>query len=198
MKCKGMVALLVTCILLFGCAKAETAWTYETLDGLANRIIGLACDENYVRMFTDDTDVLEQYERMAALKDLPVKEYRFLCLREDMMDTFVSMASAPEWSALAREVLAKRFAGMAPSVINSLGGAAWLAACSVLTETTGYLMPEGFAPGAVLMEYGTDVDVMITFVQTGEDVITATAAFVDAQIASGETLSLFYTEENPQ
>ncbi len=198
MNCKRMAALLITCILLLGCANAETPWTNETLDGLANRIIGLACDENYIQMFSNDPNVVAQYERMAALKGLPVKEYRYLRLREDMMDTFLRTEGTAEWGALTREVLAKRFAGMTPSVINSMGGAAWLAACSSLTEKTGYQLPEGFAPCAVLMDYGADVDVMIIFVRTGEAVVTATASFVDAKLAGGDTLSLFYTEEKPQ
>ena len=61
-------------------------------------------------------------------------------------------------------------------------------------------MPEDFVPCIVLMDFGTDADVMVVFTRTGEETVTAQAAFVSAAVvdAGMEAVLLLYTEDEPE
>ena len=57
---------------------------------------------------------------------------------------------------------------MPSSLLNGQAGAEWLAAASLLTVSETFLMPEGFVPCIVLLDYGTEADAMVVFTQTGQ------------------------------
>ena len=61
-------------------------------------------------------------------------------------------------------------------------------------------MPEDFVPCIVLMDFGTDADVMVVFTRTGEDTVTGQAVFVSAAVvdAGMDTVLLLYTEDEPE
>lgn len=130
-----------------------------------------------------------------------VSERRFFP-RGDAMNALKAMLASqgeemPELSAIAQEALGRRMSGAVVSMLNGTMGTNWLGAASMLSEGESFLMPEGFTPCAVLLDYGTDVDVLVIFIQSGEGVASATASFVAAEaIQGGEgLLSLLYTEE---
>ena len=62
------------------------------------------------------------------------------------------------------------------------------------------VMPEDFSPLLLVTDYGTDVDILTAFAQTGQDTITAQSVFVPADIvdAGMDTVLLLYTEDEPE
>ena len=199
---KRTVAVLLLCLtLLCGCARAD--WADDTADALCERMTALAGERAYVELFTGSEEVLSQVERMAANEGLEVGQVRRFTLRSES-----SYADYAEWeglelpalSAVAGEELERRLAAMPPSLLNGQAGADWLAAASLLTVSETYLMPENFVPCIVLMDFGTDADVMVVFTRTGEETVTAQAAFVSAAVvdAGMEAVLLLYTEDEPE
>lgn len=194
-------ALLLCLTLLCGCARAD--WAGDTAEALSARMTALAVDEAYVSLFTGSEEVLAQVERMAANEGLEAGQVRRFTLRSES-----SSADYAEWeglelpalSAVAGEELERRLAAMPPSLLNGQAGADWLAAASLLTVSETYLMPEDFVPCIVLMDFGTDADVMVVFTRTGEETVTAQAAFVSAAVvdAGMEAVLLLYTEDEPE
>ena len=87
-------------------------------------------------------------------------------------------------------------AAMPSSLLNGQAGAEWLAAASLLTVSETFLMPEGFVPCIVLLDYGTEADAMVVFTQTGRETVTAQAAFVNVETveAAMDAVLLLYTE----
>ena len=199
---KRTVAVLLLCLtLLCDCARAD--WADDTADALCERMTALAGERAYVSLFTGSEEVLSQVERMAANEGLEVGQVRRFTLRSES-----SYADYAEWeglelpalSAVAGEELERRLAAMPPSLLNGQAGADWLAAASLLTVSETYLMPEDFVPCIVLMDFGTDADVMVVFTRTGEETGTAQAAFVSAAVvdAGMEAVLLLYTEDEPE
>ena len=194
--------LLALALCLGGAAQAEADWAGDVSRELAARLIALAADEGYVSLFTSSEDILAEIARMAENEGCEIVSERRFLLREDAIETLWAVMAAegdtpPEMGEAAREAVQKRLGSSVTSMLNGTMGVSWLGAASILSEAGGYLMPEGFAPCAVLLDYGTAADVMVVFAQTGEGVIGASASFVAAQAVedSQEILSLLYTEE---
>lgn len=199
MRKKRTLAALLACAMLLG-GTAAADWADDIADELAARLIALASDEGYVSLFTSSEGVLEQTRRMALNAEQEARTRSRYLMRENPAEVLRAYAASqgselPELSDLAMEALAGRLSGTAAMLLNGQAGVEWLTACSLLTDGATYLLPEGFAPCAVLLDYGTDADILITFAQTGEDTMSASAVFVDAgSVESGAaTLDLFYT-----
>ena len=198
-------AVLLLCLtLLCGCARADWAdWAEEQAEALCARMTALAVDEAYVSLFTGSEEVLSQVERMAANEGLEMEQVRRFTLRSES-----SYADYVEWeglelpalSAVAGEELERRLAAMPPSLLNGQAGAEWLAAASLLTVSETYQMPEAFVPCIVLMDFGTEADVMAVFTRTGGDTVTGQAVFVSADVvdAGMDAVLLLYTEDEPE
>lgn len=194
---KRLAAALLLCVLVPAAALAD--WADEQSDALCARMTALAAEEVYVRLFTDNDQVLSQVERMAANAGAEVKRRRRFVLRDE-----ASYADYVEWEGLelpalsetAAGELEKRLAAMPSSLLNGQAGAEWLAAASLLTVSETFLMPEGFVPCIVLLDYGTEADAMVVFTQTGRETVTAQAAFVNVETveAAMDEVLLLYTE----
>ncbi len=195
-------AVLLLCLMLL-CGYARADWAGEQAEALCARMTALAVDEAYVSLFTGSEEVLSQVERMAANEGLEMEQVRRFTLRSES-----SYADYVEWeglelpalSAVAGEELERRLAAMPPSLLNGQAGAEWLAAASLLTVSETYQMPEAFVPCIVLMDFGTEADVMAVFTRTGEDTVTGQAVFVSADVvdAGMDAVLLLYTEDEPE
>ena len=195
MRRKRLAAALLLCLILPAAALAD--WADERADALCERMTALAAEEAYVSLFTGSAEVLSQVERMAVNAGQEVQQRRRFVLRDE-----ASYADYVEWEGLelpalsetAAAELEKRLAAMPPSLLNGQAGAEWLAAASLLTVSETFLMPEDFVPCIVLLDYGTE------FTQTGEETVTAQAAFVSAQIVESgmDAVLLLYTEDEPE
>lgn len=202
MKKRLLALILLWTLCLGGAARAETDWAGDLSHELAQRLIALAADESYAALFTSSEEILAEVARMAENEGREIVSERRLLLREDAAEALWTIIAAegetpPEMSEATREAIQKRLGSSVTSMLNGTMGTTWLAATSILCETEGYLMPEGFAPCAVLLDYGTAADVMVIFAQTGEGVIGASASFVSsaAVATGGDLISLLYTEE---
>lgn len=83
----------------------------------------------------------------------------------------------PELSDTAQAELKMRLAQLMPSLLTGQAGAEWLAASNVLMVSQTMVMPEDFSPLLLVTDYGTDVDILTAFAQTGQDTITAPERF---------------------
>lgn len=196
-----LIAALLMALLLPAAALAD--WTGDMADALCARMISLAGEEAYVGLFTESPEVLAQVERMAANEGLEARQVRRFVLRsESSYEDYVEWEGLelPELSAEAAGELEKRLTAMPPSLLNGQAGADWLAAASLLAVSETCLMPEGFTPCVVLLDFDTDADVMVVFTQTGEETVTAQAVFVSAAVvdAGMEALMLMYVEVEPE
>lgn len=199
---KRMAAALLLCLtLLCGCARAD--WADDTADALCARMTALAGEQAYVEMFTGNTDLMAHVERMADNAGCEARERRRFVLRdESALAAFADQQGVDmlQLSDTARAQLKMRLALLMPSLLTGQAGAEWLAASNVLMVSETMIMPENFSPLLLVTDYGTDVDILTAFAQTGQDTITAQSVFVPADIvdAGMDTVLLLYTEDEPE
>lgn len=199
---KRMAAALLLCLtLLCGCARAD--WADDTADALGARMTALAGERAYVEMFTGSSELMSHVERMAGNAGCEVQQRRRFVLRdESSFEDFAAAQGAdmPELSDTAQAELKMRLALLMPSLLTGQAGAEWLAASNVLMVSQTMVMPEDFSPLLLVTDYGTDVDILTAFAQTGQDTITAQSVFVPADIvdAGMDTVLLLYTEDEPE
>ena len=193
--------LLLCLTLLCGCARAD--WADDTADALCARMTALAGERAYVEMFTGSSELMSHVERMAGNAGCEVQQRRRFVLRdESAFEDFAAAQGAdmPELSDTAQAELKMRLALLMPSLLTGQAGAEWLAASNVLMVSQTMVMPEDFSPLLLVTDYGTDVDILTAFAQTGQDTITAQSVFVPADIvdAGMDTVLLLYTEDEPE
>ena len=199
---KRMAAALLLCLMLLcGCARAD--WADDTADALCARMTALAGERAYVEMFTGSSELMSHVERMAGNAGCEVQQRRRFVLRdESAFEDFAAAQGAdmPELSDTAQAELKMRLALLMPSLLTGQAGAEWLAASNVLMVRQTMVMPEDFSPLLLVTDYGTDVDILTAFAQTGQDTITAQSVFVPADIvdAGMDTVLLLYTEDEPE
>ena len=199
-KCFALLLAMALCLAGTAGAWAEAApvladdgWYLETALDLAEKMGSLADNEAYVELFIgmgQDTDGFA--DTMAQLNGLEPDEVVTYAFREDALKTLAAAYQMDEVSVkLAEpvmEILARRMSSSLGSLLNSyVGGDLWLAISNTLALTETYIMPDDFAPCALFLLYeGQETAVLVTFTQTGEETITATACYVRADAVEDE------------
>ena len=191
---KALMVLLAMVLCLAGTAGAlaEAApvlaydsWYLETALDLADKMGSLADNEAYVELFIgmgEDTDGFADI--MAQLNGLEPDEVVTYLFREDALEGLANAYQMDEISIKLAEpvmdILARRMSSSLGSLLNSnVGGTLWLAISNALAYTETYIIPEDFVPCALFLRYdGQEAAILVTFTQTGEETITATASYV--------------------
>lgn len=201
---KKILALLTALLLCFGLvfsASGEAAlqldsgdWYEITALNLTDRLSLLADNQAYVELFIGleiDTDTF--LAQMNALAGLEPTEIVTVNLRQDALSQLAASYQMEEFeNQFTDEIMAeltRRMNMSLPSLLNGyVGGELWLAISSVLTTSESYLMPDDFAPCALYLDYGEgqEAAVLVTFTQSGEGIVTASASFVRAGVLEDE------------
>lgn len=201
---KKILALLTALLLCFGLvfsASGEAAlqldsgdWYEITALNLTDRLSLLADNQAYVELFIGleiDTDTF--LAQMNALAGLEPTEIVTVNLRQDALSKLAASYQMEDFeNQFTDEIMAeltRRMNMSLPSLLNGyVGGELWLAISSVLTTSESYLMPDDFAPCALYLDYGEgqEAAVLVTFTQSGEGIVTASASFVRAGVLEDE------------
>lgn len=167
----------------------EDNWYVSTAQYMTEQMNALADNETYVELFIgmgEDTDGFA--DQMAALKGLTPDACNIYLLRTDALESLADNYQMDEFTVAANrdvmENLLRRMNMNLPGLLNaSVGGSLWMAIASALTYTETFIMPEDFAPQAVLLLYGDyEAAVLVTYTQTGENTITANGTFVRHEV----------------
>ena len=184
---RRLLALAVAAaLMLSGCGgaskadgKPEAFMRRESL-ALTEQIGALAANGEYVKLMTVSGELLEETEAVGA-QDFtqPTAVYR-IAVTDDMLPL-----GEETMAALRSRLNAAFFANL----VNGSQGAAVLAAMNVLSCGKSYREP-GNWPGdsLVILEYGNGYTSMVTFMQTGEGVISAEASL--AKDGEGDATAL--------
>ncbi len=175
----GLFAALTALILLVCTAAACTEGDFyeETARELASRVALLASDGAYIRAMIASEDIAALAGEAAAdISGEPTGIDTYLFTGNALQMLYGS--DMPEISETAAEELQLKAEAMLASMSNGKDGAMWLAAASVLGCSRTYAMPKDFSPRALLVDYGSNTCVLVSFAATGADSITASAALV--------------------
>lgn len=206
---KKILALLTALLLCFGLvfsASGEAAlqldsgdWYEITALNLTDRLSLLADNQAYVELFIGleiDTDTF--LAQMNALAGLEPTEIVTVNLRQDALSKLAASYQMEDFeNQFTDEIMAeltRRMNMSLPSLLNGyVGGELWLAISSVLTTSESYLMPDDFAPCALYLDYGEgqEAAVLVTFTQSGEGIVTASASFVRAGVLEDEVAQTY-------
>ena len=167
---RKIVALLLAAVLFaagISAAFAEAApasvpenWYMTEALNLADAMGALADNEAYVELFIGMGEDNEGFaDQMAALKGLTPDACNIYLLRTDALESLAANYQMDEFTVAANrdvmENLLRRMNMNLPGLLNtSVGGSLWMAIASALTYTETFIMPEDFAPQAVLLLYG--------------------------------------------
>lgn len=206
---KKILALLTALLLCFGLvfsASGEAAlqldsgdWYEITALNLTDRLSLLDDNQAYVELFIGleiDTDTF--LAQMNALAGLEPTEIVTVNLRQDALSKLAASYQMEDFeNQFTDEIMAeltRRMNMSLPSLLNGyVGGELWKAISSVLTTSESYLMPDDFAPCALYLDYGEgqEAAVLVTFTQSGEGIVTASASFVRAGVLEDEVAQTY-------
>ncbi|MBE5801641.1 MAG: hypothetical protein E7319_05065 [Clostridiales bacterium] len=205
---RKILALLMAAMLCLGCvcgALAEAApvaaddgWYLDTAVTLADKMSALANSQAYVELFIGlevDTDTF--VAQMNALSGLEPSEIITYLYKTDALENLAKAYQMDEvttaLSKPAMEAVYRRMNNSLGSLLNGyVGGNLWQSIASALSYTETYLMPDDFVPCSLLLRYdGQEAAVLVSFSQTGEDTITATATYVRADVPEDEVAQTY-------
>lgn len=144
----------------------------------------MAESEEYIRMLTTSEEMLVLAREMSQ-QDYSVPEKAMLA-EMNVARAMAIMQTEMDFDALPediREIAGMRIVGAIPSMLAGQSGSMQLATSSVLSTSTTYLAPSGDFDNAIaLLLYGDDAvyAAFVTFVRSGEGIITATGLLTPA------------------
>ncbi len=202
----ALLTALLLCLGLVFSANGEAAlqldsgdWYEITALNLTDRLSLLADNQAYVELFIGleiDTDTF--LAQMNAIAGLEPTEIVTVNLREDALHQMAASYQMEDFeNQFTDEIMAelnRRMNMSLPSLLNGhVGGDLWLAISSVLTTSEAFLMPDDFAPCALYLGYGEgqEAAVLVTFTQSGEGIVTASASFVRAGVLEDEVAQTY-------
>lgn len=170
-------------LLLSGCSAGRGAGTPESFMrreavSLTEQIGALAANGEYVGLMTVSGEILDETKAVGA-QDFgqPTAVYQ-IPVTDDMLKRVLVGAGAQSLSEETMAALRARLnAAFFTNLINGAQGAAVLAAMNVLSSGKSYQEPEKW-PGntLVILEYGGGYTGMVSFMETGEGVISGQAS----------------------
>jgi hypothetical protein len=181
--CRILTAMLL-CMLLFGCASAEsteTDWYLEKADAIRKDLVLLCADTVYLSACTPDEETLNltaEWGKMIASEPLHVGKYSFSV---DTLVVYLSNSTPDRLSEPARKHLERNAGGSLLSMSCAEKGVSFLVASSLLRINEGCVMPENFEPCVVLYEY-EDICIGVVFTQYGDGVVMANAGICTEEI----------------
>ena len=179
---KRWMAIVLAALMLMGAALAEESdRTLETSLELAACVGELVGDDAFRGLMSSSQQFDELLEPLQRVDyGAPLSAWRLE--KTPLFDVVAQLAGAfdVDFSALSNAGQ-ERFEQMLPQSLltqaNGNRGADWLALAAMLTFSRTYVMPEDFAPCIDLIEFDGAI-VSVSFAQTGEETITATAMLV--------------------
>ncbi len=205
---RKIVALLLAAVLFaagISAAFAEAApasmpenWYMTEALNLADAMGALADNEAYVELFIGmgmDTDGFA--DTMAKVAGLAPDQVITYLYRTDALEKLAASYQMDEVSTKlagpAMDAINIRMSNSLGSLLNGhVGGELWLAVASSLAYTRTYIMPAGFVPCSLFLSYeGQETAVLVTFSQTGEETVTATATYVRAGVWADEVAQTY-------
>lgn len=203
---KWTAALLLVLVCCLSCAAASADWYADTAQTLSRRMALLADNLTYAEFFYDvrQDDVEEQLAEMAALAGRKVQETLVLDYQPQKLaayaaEHFVSDRVDEQSAAVAEELLLRMNLSL-PDMLNHLaGGWQWQSLSRIMQATATFEMPEDFRECALILDYGAQAAVLVTFTQTGESTVTAQGSYIRAGVwqdeAAAPFLSLLWEKE---
>lgn len=196
---KKILSVLIAVILFASVPAFAENWYLDRAVVMAERIGVLAGDKVYIEMYMTTPDDIAGIIEGAAGQSFsdPVRARMLVMPSEKMTANLLEWIGAAEgaqferMSVAAKEELMKKLPGIFASAINARRSATWLAASTVLCTVDTHVMPEGFEPCVLLLEYEGDYSVAVSFAKTGTNTVSASASM----IPSGTLESL--TEDLP-
>ena len=179
------VCLLAAALTLGGCKKAQDGDALPRfLIGESVRLTGemdeMAESEAYLRMMSGSQEIWDTVEEIGA-QDYAAPQKAYLVQISD--DAVLQLLGGEDIGQLEdsirQKLNRKLFAGALSSYWNGRSGVTGVAATALLAWQESYIQPDGWQGNvAVWLEYPGDYSSMVSFVQSGEGVVSASASFV--------------------
>jgi len=183
---KKIAALLLALILLcLAPLSLAEDWYLSTAKSLSERMAILVTNQTYLAFFIDvkQDGVEEELEMMAATVGRDVKNVIRLRYAPEKVDQYVENYfmgdRVDEYTATVQAEVLKRMNPSLSGMLNGvIGGTLWTSLSSILSASETFAMPDDFESCVLALNYGLDTAVLVSFTQTGEDTVTATASFI--------------------
>ena len=183
---KKLIALLL--VLILACiaplALAED-WYLSTAEALSQRLSVLVSNQTYLAFFIDvrQDGVEEELAMMAETAGRDIEQVMRLRYAPEKVDAYVEnyfmTDRADEYTALVQTEVLKRMNPSLTGMLNGIiGGTLWTSLSSILCASETFAMPADFHDCVLGLDYGVDTAVLVTFTQTGEDSVTASASYI--------------------
>jgi len=183
---KKIAALLLVLILLcLAPLSLAEDWYLSTAKSLSKRMAILVTNQTYLAFFIDvkQDGVEEELEMMAETVGRDVKDVIRLRYAPEKVDQYVENYfmgdRVDEYTATVQAEVLKRMNPSLSGMLNGvIGGTLWTSLSSILSASETFAMPDDFESCVLALNYGLDTAVLVSFTQTGEDTVTATASFI--------------------
>jgi len=195
---KKLVALILTLCCLFSCACAKEDWYVETAQTLAKRMALLSDNLTYAAFFYDvkQDDVEQQLAEMAALDGKKLRSVQMLSYEPEQVESYIAdyfvSDRVDEANAAVADELLRRMNLALPDMLNHLvGGWQWQSLSRIMQATATFEAPKAFRECALVLDYGVDVSILVTFTQTGENTVTAQGSYIRSDVLEDEAAAPF-------
>ena len=182
---KKLCALIALVLMLLPAGAMAENWYLEQGLVLAEQVDALAADEAYCSLYSSSRDILELVREFAdGDYSRPVRARMLVLPDETGTNTLFSLVGLiageemPAMSETSLDKFAKGIPNMIVSLANGSMNSTWLAASTMLNAHETHIMPEGFTPGVLFLDYSGDYAIAVTFSKTGAETITASASMI--------------------
>ena len=183
---KKILSLILAVLMLCSASLAAAEdWYLSTAETLTDRLGILVSNQTYLAFFMDvkQDGVEEELDMMAQTSGKEVQNVVRLRYAPEKVDQYVQnyfmTDRVDEYTTLVQTEVLKR---MNPSLVGMLngviGGTLWTTLSSILCASETYAMPADFHDCALGLDFGLDTAVLVTFTQTGENTVTASASYI--------------------
>lgn len=195
---KKLICIVLSALFLFSCACAESSWYQSTAESIAKRMGLLTTNQTYLAFFMDvkQEGVEEELAAMAEVIGMPVKDVTVLRYQPEKVAEYIDnyfisdhMDAGVEET---KQELLSRMNQRLPSMLNwMVGGWLWQSMSEYLQTGETFVMPAGFEECALVLDYGTETAVLVTFTRTGDSTVTAEGSYIRADAIDDETVAPF-------
>ena len=172
---KKLFSLFLVSLLLVSCAALaeEESWYLKTARELTLCVGELARDESYLELLSGSHFPCMDPLKTADFENiLSAWQYEVPPLKGVL--TLLGLVEGAQLSPTAMEYFDARMPAMIVSMYSGSYSAEAVAAASMLSYSRSYILPEAFKPCIIALELDSGA-IAVSFSQTGEDTITATA-----------------------
>ena len=177
-----ILVLMLVCITPLSLAED---WYLSTAEALSQRLSILVGNQTYLAFFIDvkQDGVAEELAMMAEISGKDVQNVVRLRYAPEKVDQYVESYfmtdRVDEYTQLVQAEVLKRMNPSLTGMLNGIiGGTLWTSLSSILCASETFAMPADFHDCVLGMDFGTDTAVLVTFTQTGENTVTASASYI--------------------